>query len=207
MTQEEIHKRTMNLNSHFAWSIAMWGSAKFSKDRGNFLLAPIGFYYAAFHSGFALLNIDHTMHLEHLARTSHSALESKLENHLDMINQKRYKLLREIRENINYLGMGEPSSKLSVVRGHPYGFDLGNDERYNYFELVEIAERESEEFIKYCLSKIESHCSENEFWRGPKMNSWEWYDEYLQEDAFITIIPETNRTEILKSAFGLLHNQ
>lgn len=204
MTQEEIHKRTMNLNAHFAWAIGMWGSASYAKENGNFLMAPIGFYYSTFHAGFSLLNTDHTMHLEHLSRTSHSALKAKLDNHLDLDNQNRFVLLREIRENINYLGMGEPNAKLRVVRGHPYGFDLGTFGRHSFFDLVDIAEQQSKDFILYCLSKIEKHCTDNEYWRGPKFNDWDWYDEYLQEDAFITVIPEKNRQEILKRAFGIL---
>lgn len=196
----------MNLNAHFAWAIGFWGSAEFAKEQGNFLLAPIGFYYSTFHAGFALLNTDHTMHLEHLSRTSHSALEKKLENHLDTTNQNRFKLLREIRENINYLGMEAPRGKLMVVRGHPYGFDLGLGNKKSFFELVSLAQAESEQFLKYCLGKIEDHCSENEFWRGPKKNSWDWYDEYLQEDAFITVIPEQNRAKILRNAFNIIMN-
>ncbi len=204
MTKEEIHNRVMNMNAHFAWAIAMWGSAKNSKDEGNFLLAPIGFYYSTFHAGFALLNIDHTMHLEHLKRTSHSDLGKKLSNHLDIDNQNNFILLREIREAINYLGMEMPEGKLKLVRGHEFGFDLGANGKYNYFQLVELSEDKSKTFIKFCLNKIQKHCEANVGWRGPKFNDDEWYDEYLQEDAFISVIPEKNRANILRSAFELL---
>ena len=189
----------MNLNAHFAWSLAMWGSADVAREENNFLLAPIGYYYSAFHSGFSLINTNHTIHVEDFTQVGHSQLVSWLP--IDLILD--FNLLRGIRETINYLGAGNPQFKLKIVRGHPFLYTLGKKD-LPFFDTILEARDVSQRFIYKTLEKIEKFCS-TEGWRGPKRGDNEWQTEYLGEDLLLNVIPRNDQgKEILRRAFSLL---
>lgn len=164
MDSSEQHQRTMNINAHFCWGLAMWGSAEIARENQSYLVACFGYYYSVFHTGFAWMNTDHTFHLESMNRVKHSKVESWLHDHLPLDLSIDFKLLRTFREVTSYLGMENPVSKLRVVRGHPFGFDFGT-ERVDFFDAVERAQIASQDLITHILSELESFCSDHG-WRG-----------------------------------------
>ena len=184
MTDDEQHQREMNMNAHIAWAFALLGSAEVANERGNSLSAAITYYYSSFHAGFALINTDHTFQMESMQRIRHSKVESWLENRLPIKLHEQYVLLRNLREAVNYLGMESPASKLHVVRGHPFGFDIKTltiSKRLTFFEMLKFAGESSTAIIAFILGEIEKHCQQ-EGLRGPKRGNDEWLTEYIQED-------------------------
>jgi hypothetical protein len=115
--------------------------------------------------------------------------------------------LRLLREAVNYLGMESPASKLQVVRGHPFGFDIKTltiSKRLKFFEMLEFAGGSSTAIIAFILGEIEKHCQQ-EGWRGPKRGDDEWLNEYIQEDLLLNVLPDgPDRVEILKRGFSMV---
>lgn len=199
MNTKEKHQRILNLNAHFAWALAMWGSADVAREESNFLLAPIGYYYSAFHSGFALVNTNHTIHLENLKQVGHSQLVSWLPLELTF----DFNILREIRETTNYLGVGDPQTKLSIVRGHGFRYILGS-KHISFFDSILDARNYSLRFIHKTLDRIEEFCRQ-EKWPGPKRGDDNWQTEYIDEDFLLNVIPRSHQgPEILMRAFSVL---
>lgn len=224
MDETEKHQRTMNINAHFAWALAMWGSGDAARENGYNLLSPIGYYYAAFHAGFALANTDHTIHLEHLRHIGHTQLGSWVERLMGVPSALHFNLLRSIRETINYLGVADasasseadtsntsvptpststPQSKLCVVRGGPLLLRIKGTE-VDFPQTLLVAQESSRIFVLRALELIEGFCKTHN-WPGPKRGDEQWFDEYLQEDVLVGVLPQGNaRREILRRGFSLL---
>jgi hypothetical protein len=203
MTDDEKHQRTMNLNAHFAWALALWGSAEVAREDGNPMLVPIGYYYSAFHSGFAFLNASPKVPLSALTRMVHTRLRDLLEGLLPFMRIQDLSLLREVRETINYLGGGDPAHKLRIVRGHPFGFDI-NDKPYTYEQSLELASDVSKRFIFAVMDGLSS-MNKLAVNRIPTRGDEAWLDEYLQEDVLLGVIPRgATGVRVLKKAFSFL---
>jgi hypothetical protein len=205
LSDEERHQRTMNLNAHFAWALAMWGSADVAREQGNYMLAPIGFYYAAFHAGFAYLNSIKSIPFKTLSRMGHARLAKLLGKIIGEQLVNDLNLLREIRETINYLGHDTPRQKLQIVRGHGFGFQF-IDKKVPFTELVAIAEKKSHAFVLSILDLF-AHANLGVVDRVPRRGDEEWADGYLGDDVLLAIIPrEESGPKILTRAFSLLHD-
>lgn len=203
MTDDEKHQRTMNLNAHFAWALALWGSAEVAREDGNPMLVPIGYYYSAFHSGFSLLNASSKVPLSALSRIGHTRLKNLLEGILPFMRIRDLSVLREIRETINYLGGGDPAHKLRIVRGHPFSFDI-DGKSYTYEQSLELARDVSKQFIFAVMDTLVS-MSEPAVNRIPARGDDAWLDEYLQEDVLLGVIPRgAAGMRVLKKAFSFL---
>ena len=200
---DDLHTRQMNLNAHFAWALAMWASAEAARKRQNTLLAAIGYYYSAFHAGFAVVNTNLTIPPEKLVRITHSALRDYLEPLLPPLSMVHYGLLQDIREAINYLGADATEGKLRIVRGHGFGFDLGGV-RITFARGLEMAQKQSLQFLGLCLSVLEEFCTRQKI-TGPKRGDTHWASEYLDDDVLLHVIPrEGDGLEILQRALSLL---
>ena len=203
MTGDERHGREMTMNAHFAWGLAMWGSADIAAEQSNLLLACYGYYYSVFHAGVALIATDHSYHLDDMKQMRHSKLESWLQGRLELNSQMDFAMLQGFRESTSYLGMGSPSAKLRVIRGHPFGFDLGS-RRLGFAEAVREASDASRRIVLEVLGQLEQFCA-HEGWRGPKCGDGDWVTEYLQEDLLLSVIPRGgNGGKMLSRAFSLL---
>jgi hypothetical protein len=219
MNETEKHQRTMNINAHFAWSLAMWGSGDAARENGYNLFSPIGYYYAAFHAGFALANTDHTIHLEHLRHVGHTQLGSWVERLMGKQSAQQFNLLRSIRETINYLGVADasvsedststapatstPKSKICVVRGGPLLLRT-NGAEVDFPQALLVAQETSKSFVIRALELIEGFCATHN-WPSPKRGDDRWLDDYLQEDVLVGVLPQGNaRRDILSRGFSLL---
>ena len=205
MEIEEKHNRIMNMNAHFAWALAMWGSAEIAMEEENYISAIIGYYYSIFHAGFSLANTDHTFHFEDMKRIKHAKVQSWLKNKLSNKLNDDFRIIRWVRENVNYLGAQTPASKLRIIRGHPFGFNIDMwHGKISFFEMVNKTSHSSKNIILHILTILESYCKENK-WPGPKKGDDWWVDEYLQEDVLLNVIPRgKSGIKILKKAFSLL---
>ncbi|HEV2328585.1 MAG TPA: hypothetical protein VGY56_07340 [Verrucomicrobiae bacterium] len=202
-TPDDLHKRQMNINAHFAWALAMWASAEAAHNRKNYLLAAVGYYYSAFHAGFAVVNTNLAIPKEKLVQITHSALKAYLEPLLPPGGMWHYDLLQGIREGVNYLGADAPEGKLRIVRGNGFGFDLG-ESRFTFERGLEMAHKQSLSFLQICVAKLEAFCAENKM-VGPKRGDSYWVNEYLDEDLLRGVIPrEGDGIEIIKRAAALL---
>lgn len=194
------------MNAHFAWALAMWASAEASHKRHNTLLAAVGYYYSAFHAGFAVANTSLAIPSEKLVQITHSALKGYLEPLLPAGGMIHYELLQGIREGVNYLGADSAVGKLKVVRGDGFGFDLGNGAKVKFDRSLEMAHRHSLSFLRICVAAIEAFCVKNMI-VGPKRGDSHWMSEYLDEDLLLGVIPrEGDGIEIVKRAALLLEN-
>lgn len=203
MNDKEKHFRKMNIGAHIAWGAAMWASAEVAKESKNYLNSVIGFYYSVFHLGFALINTDHSFHVDNMKRISHKKVEKWLETHLHFNENINYKILRIVRENINYLGMGSPASKLRIVRGHPFGYGFGY-EKVDFFEMVEKASKSSKKIFDKLLGKIEVFCKQNH-WQPLQFGREYYIEEYLSEDVLLNVLPrEQDGIKVLKIASDLI---
>lgn len=203
---EDLHKRQMSINAHFAWALAMWASAEAAHKRQNRLLAVVGYYYSAFHAGFAVVNTNASIPKEKLVQITHSALKGYLEPLLPPGGMIHYELLQVFREGVNYLGANTPEGKLKIVRGHGFGFDLGGV-KITFERSLEMAHKHSLSFLRVCVSKIEAFCAEHKI-VGPKRGDSYWESEYLDEDLLLGVIPrEGDGVEIVKRAASLLQTE
>lgn len=203
---DDLHKRQMNINAHFAWALAMWASAEAAHKRQNHLLAAVGYYCSAFHAGFAVVNTNLGIPKEKLVQITHSALKDYLEPLLPPGGMWHYELLQGIREGVNYLGADAAEGKLRIVRGNGFGFDLGGV-RVTFERSLEMAHKQSLSFLRVCVAKLEAFCTEHKI-VGPKRGDSYWVTEYLDEDLLLGVIPrEGDGIEILKKAASLLQNE
>lgn len=204
MTEAEHGNRIWNMNAHFAWALVLWGSAEISRKRCNWLLAPIGFYYAAFHAGFALVNANHEVPASHLKRISHSRLQRYLKTMLAPQVMDDFQFLRGLREWINYLGSNTPSRKFRIVRGDPISLKIASS-KFSYADALALASERSARFIEGVLVRIEEFGqTKTERWPHPIRGDVGWLD-YLGEDVLFAIIPrEMDGTAILQIAFELV---
>lgn len=203
-TDEESHNREMNINAHFAWALAMWGSGEQARKQENYICAATAYYYTLFHVGFAWISSDHTFHQEDTVRIHHNKVETWVEGKIPVALQIEWSKLRQVRETINYLGMGTPSRKLGFVRGR--GLYFGEPEKYNisFFDLVNESSDSARNIIRYVHAQIETECHKYG-WVFAKRGDDLWVEEYLQEDAFLQIFPDTlNGRELVKSALSIL---
>ncbi|MGA3267318.1 MAG: hypothetical protein ABSE16_10895 [Verrucomicrobiota bacterium] len=196
----------MNINAHFAWALAMWASAEAAHKRQNYLLAAVGYYYSAFHSGFAVVNTNVSIPKEKLVQITHSALKDYLEPLLPAGGMWHYELLQGIREGVNYLGANAPEGKLRIVRGNGFVLDLGGS-KFTFERGLQMAQKQSLSFFRICLSVIEAFCAKNKI-VGPRRGDSHWVTEYLDEDFLLGVVPrEGDGLEILKKAASLLQNE
>lgn len=203
MNETEQHMREANLNAHFCWALAMWGSAEVASENESYLVASFGYYYSAFHAVLAMISTDHTFHLEDMSRITHEKVESWLESRGSLVRVLDFKLLRSLREVTSYLGVGDPISKLRVVRGHPFGFDLGG-EHVTFFASIDAARSAARNLLDFALAAIGLHC-EAAGWRGPRRGDRNWLEEYLQEDALLWVVPRGGSgAKLLAKAFAVL---
>ena len=173
----------MNINAHFAWALAMWASAEAAQKRQNHLLAAVGYYYSAFHAGFAVVNTNLDIPKEKLVQITHSALKGYLEPLLPFPGMWYYEILQAIREGVNYLGADTPQGKLRIVRGNGFGFDLGS-KKVTFGQSLEMAHKHSLSFLRVCVAKLEAFCSQHKI-TGPKRGDSYWVSEYLDEDLLL----------------------
>lgn len=203
---DDLHKRQMNLNAHFAWALAMWASAEAAHQKQNHLLAAVGYYYSAFHAGFAVVNTNLDIPNGKLVQITHSALQGYLEPLLPPEAMWHYELLRGIREGVNYLGADVPEGKLKIVRGSGFSFDLGGA-KVKFDRSLEMAHKRSLSFLCICLAKIEAFCSQHRI-VGPKRGDSYWVSEYLDEDLFLGVIPrDGDGIQIVNRAVSLLQKE
>lgn len=202
--EEILHARQMNINAHFAWALAMWASAESAHQQKNNLLAAVGYYYSAFHAGFAAANTNLDIPPENLVRITHTKLKEYLEPMFPGFGgMYSYELLQGVRESVNYLGADGPVGKLRIVRGHGFGFDEGGGVRYPFERALERAHQHSLMFLRAALVKIEGFCSTHGL-TGPKSGDPYWMEEYIDENFLRGVIPaEAEGLDIIKRASGL----
>lgn len=206
-SEDDLHNRQMSLNAHFAWALAMWASAEAAHKRKNTLLAAVGYYYSAFHAGFAVVNTIKAIPNEKLVQITHSALKGYLEPLLPAGAMIHYALLQDIREAVNYLGAGSAIGKLKTVRGDGFGFDLGNGVKITFERSLEMAQHQSLSFLRICVDALEAFCSTGNV-VGPKRGDSHWVGEYLDDDLLRGVIPrEGDGIEIVKRAALLLEKE
>ncbi len=203
MTGSEKHQREMNIGSHIAWAAAMWSSGALAREQKNHLVASIGYYYCVYHIGFALINTDYSFHFDDMRQIKHNKVEKWLKNHLDSHDNGDYKMLRFVRENINYLGMESSERKLRVVRGHPFGYDL-NNQKIPFDEMIFKCHESSRRIFLLLLNEIETFCK-REFWQPLQFGRDYYISEYLGEDLLLGILPRENGgQEIFKNLVQLI---
>ena len=198
----EKHQREMNIGSHIVWAAAMWASGTSGYERENYLAASIGFYYCVYHIGFARINTEHSFHLEDMQNIKHSKVEKWLEDHLSFRESIDYKLLRFVRENVNYLGMESPRGKLSVVRGHPFGYKFEN-QKISFDEMLQRCHKSSKGIFLLLLGQIEKFCKQ-ESWQPLQLGREYYINEYLGEDLLHGILPNDNEGNEIRRKLILL---
>lgn len=202
----DLHTRQMSMNAHFAWALAMWASAEAAHRRNNTLLAAVGYYYSAFHAGFAVVNTSLAIPNEKLVQITHSALKGYLEPLLPAGGMIHYEFLQGIREGVNYLGADSAAGKLKVVRGSGFGFELGGVS-VTFDRSLEMAQKHSLSFLRICVSVIEAFCA-NQKLVGPKRGNSYWVSEYLDEDLLLGVIPrDEDGIHIVNRAASLLETE
>jgi hypothetical protein len=198
------HNRTMNLNAHFAWAMGLWGAAEAARADGNLMLAPIGYYYSSFHAAYAYLNAVPGIEPATFERMGHSQLSNLIERHLVKELHADFNRLRDIRETINYLGFGEPATKLRIVRGHPLHFII-DDKQHSFVEIVDLAKDRSREFITGVLDTLaglDVKAVDTVPIRGDVNENW--LQEYMQEDILLGVMSNGMRGRVLRLAHSLL---
>lgn len=198
------HSRTMNLNAHFAWGFALWASAEELRTSGNFILAPVGYYYSCFHSGYAYLNAIPGIEPSTFDRMGHQQLSNLIEQHLNNDLRAIFDEMRELREIINYLGFNDPASKLGIMRGKTLRF--GDAQQSQSFENKIIEARDkSRNFIISTLDEVRS-LSNRAVDRIPRRgdNDEDWLQEYMQEDIYLNIMSNGMRANTVRFIRELL---
>jgi hypothetical protein len=198
----ERHRRTMNLNAHFAWGFGFWASADSARMDGNLMLAPIGYYYAAFHTAYAYLNAVPGIEPATFTRIGHQQLSNLIDRNLGHEFRDDFDKMRDLREAINYLGFGEPASKLRVLRGHSLIF---GDDQQSFDMMVCFARDRSRAFIIKTLDRLAALPirSVDTF---PKRGDADenWMQEYMQEDLYRGTMSEAMRGRTLLIVRNLL---
>lgn len=203
MDEKELHNRQMNLNAHFAWGLAMWGSADVAREEGLFLPASIGYYYSGFHACFALVTTNPKLPAESLKRTGHSKLEEWISEMGVGMLPFWFKELRGIRETVNYLGLGDPVAKLKMVRGGGLIFGMLDGDK-SFREAIQHARILSLRVLTKALLHIGKWGTENKV-VVPKSDdpTHYWLKNYMQEDFLSTVLPDNDdmRRRILKRMY------
>lgn len=204
MSDREQHNRTMNLNAHYAWSFALWSSAESARTTGNMVLAPIGYYYSSFHSAYAYLNAVPGITPSTFERMGHQPLSNLIEQHLGNDLQKDFDEMRDLREAINYLGMGEPSGKLRVLRGHALRF-VTPSQSIGLQDMILRARDKSRAFIIKTLDKVVELPSKavDTFPRRGDADE-NWLTEYMGEDIYLGLMQDEMRGKAIGMVRGLL---
>lgn len=183
MTRPTANDRRLHIHSHFAWAAAFWGSARVAQQDANYLLAPIGFYYSAFHAGFAAACTNLDIANESLKQVHHSQLTNYLESILPLEAMLSYAYLQDIREGINYLGAESAERKAQIVRGSEFGFGSTP-----YFECIERCREHSVKFLRHAQQTIADFAQKNSI-NYPDLNSDWWIQEFLDDDVLRCVIP------------------
>jgi hypothetical protein len=195
MSKADPEDRRLNIHSHFAWSAGFWGSARQAEESGNFLLAPIGFYYSAFHAGYAAACTNLDIPNESFSRIGHAQLKGYLESILPT-SLLSINFLQDVRETINYLGADSPTSKARVVRGHPFGFGTTP-----YFDCIPQCRDHAVRVIRESQKVIRDFGRKHSV-NIPDINSELWIAEFLDDDLFLNVIPRSgDGPAILHRAF------
>ena len=203
MNEEEKQARIWNMNAHFAWSLAMWGSGEHARNIGSTLLASVGHYYSTFHAGFSVACTDHTINLKDYEHVDHGTVHRWTKRLLGDEAGERFDRLRRMREALNYMGVGDPLSKFQLVRGTMAGFDFDGT-KVSFEEALATASSLSRGLVSAALDAIEVH-GRKERWPGPRRGDTAWQDEYLQEDLLRTVFTTHEaRKAVLGFGFGLL---
>jgi hypothetical protein len=203
MTDEERQLRIWNMNSHFVWALAMWGSGEHARTSGSTLLAAVGHYYAAFHAGFATACTDHTINLKDYERVDHGTIHRWTTRLLGGETGASFDRLRQMREKLNYMGMGEPLNKFLLVQGRIAGVEFDGSEA-TFEQAIQVASDISREVVMQALSHVEAHCAKHA-WPGPKRGDRSWMDDYLQDDILRTVFTDDDsRRRVLALGFALI---
>jgi hypothetical protein len=191
----------MNLNAHFAWGLAMWGSADVARESGVFLPASIGYYYSGFHVCFALVNTNTAIPTQSLKRIGHAKLQEWIgEMPLGLIPVALAEL-RDLREAINYLGLGDGASKLRAVRGGKIVFQ-GAGREQDFHTALERARKLSLLLIVRALHHLEQWGPAHHVTVPKRDPQRSWLSEYMQEDFLLSILPDGDmRGQILKRVY------
>jgi len=197
MSKENKNCPTMNLNAHFAWGFALWASAEESRVNGNLMLAPIGYYYSCFHSSYAYLNAIPSIEASTFHRMGHQQLSNLIAQYLGADLQADFDQMRDLREAINYLGLGEPAGKLRVLRGHSLRFGAPSNS-LSLDEMVMKARDMSRTFITKMLdevARLPKKAVDTFPRRGDATENW--LQEYMQEDIYLGLMSEDMRAKTL----------
>lgn len=194
----------MNLNAHFAWAFALWASAEESQSSGNLMLAPIGYYYACFHSSYAYLNAVPGIAPSTFDRMGHQQLSNLIKQHLDDDLRKEFDEMRDLRETINYLGLGDPTGKLRVLRGRDLRFGTPKDS-LSFDEMITKSRDNSRAFIIRMLDEV-ALLPKNAVDTFPRRGDTEgfWLDEYMQEDIYLGLMSHEMRVKTYKFVQDIL---
>ncbi len=166
------------------------------------MLAPIGYYYSAFHAGYALVHSFPDVKIENLSSMGHSRLATLLGETPKLTLPLSF--LRGLRETINYLSGDSQAQRLQIVRGHALRFVFLTKPGYSYSKILDRAQLLSKQFILDILERFQM-VSPDVIDSVPQRGDAMWVDEYLGEDVLLGIIPRDNAgPRILKKAFGLL---
>ncbi|PDT81800.1 hypothetical protein [Sinorhizobium sp. BJ1] len=204
MSDQDQHNRTMNLNAHYAWSFALWASAEAARTSGNLVLAPIGYYYSVFHSAYAYLNAVPGIAPTTFDRMGHQPLSNLIEQHLGSDLQKDFDEMRDLREAINYLGMGSAEGKLRVLRGHPLRFGTPSQSA-SLDNMISRARNKSRDFIITTLDRVAalpSQAADTFPKRGDDDENW--LLEYMQEDIYLGLMSDDMRGKAVRIVRELL---
>jgi hypothetical protein len=207
MDQAEIDHREQNLNAHFAWSLALWGSAEMDRKSGNLICAAYAYYYAVLNAGFASMNAFHLAPFDDLQKVDHQVILRYFQNWFLGDHANELYRLKQIREATSYLALESPAAKLRVVRGHGFGFRNENgSDRISFLEAVNEVAQASKSLIRYLLGKTHDFCSVTKL-RHPTTGADSWLEDYLGEDLFPHVFPDNSRSEILRAGFSLLKSE
>jgi len=203
MESAEMTHREHNLNAHFAWALALWGSAETSRQAGSTLCAAYSYYFSVVHAGYAWMNALPRIPIEDLQKVDHQVVLKHLGFYLIGDHANELFKLKQIREATSYLAIPEPATKLRIVQGHPFGFTTEHTNR-SFFEALDDASLSSKSLLLHLLSQIQ-HFSTISKIRSPAMGDATWQNEYLNEDMFLHVFPEKSRGHILRTGFSILN--
>lgn len=194
------HDRISLINAHFAWSLFFWGSAECSLQDRNLLPAMIGFYYSAFHAGYALAASDHRNPDDSLRRVRHAEVQAWVIAEKSRELTVAFLFLRKCRESFSYLGFPTGLDRLHVVRGAPTGIAL-RAKSFSFEESVQEGKAASEWFMNACWIRAADRLKKDPAGaRLPVRGSQDWLTEYLGEDALISVTSDPGR-RVARSAF------
>lgn len=203
MNAEERQRRIWNMNAHFVWALAAWGSAEDAEPTSP-ILAAVGYYYAAFHAGYATGCTDSRVTEDKFERVDHGTVHSWISALLGAEASRHFRRLQHLRNTLNYLGVGGPLNKFLLVQGRPVPFRLEDGTTNSFADALAESRLTSRSVLYEALAHIERHCA-TEKWPGPKRGDDYWQVEYLQDDLLLSVFPtDEARRRTLARGFGLL---